>query len=52
MMYEIERLDGSIEWMNERIIMKISPNPNDDRTYTLTYFNYAMIEIKSFKRGI
>jgi uncharacterized protein YlzI (FlbEa/FlbD family) len=49
-MYEIERLDGSIEWMNERIIMKISPN--DDGTYTLTHFNYAMIEIKSFKRGI
>ena len=50
MIYQIERLDGSMEWMNERIIMRISSN--DNGTFTLTHFNLTNIEIKSFKKGI
>lgn len=50
MLYKIEMLDGSIKWMNERIIMKISSD--DDGTFILTHFNDVHIKIKSFKEGV
>ena len=45
MLYKIKLLDDKIEWVNERIIMKIIPN--DDCTFTLIHFNGSEIKIKS-----
>jgi hypothetical protein len=47
-MYQIELLDGSVKWFNERIIMKIYSN--DEDTFILEHFNNVKIVIKSFKK--
>ena len=47
-MYQIELVDGSVKWFNERIIMKIYSN--EDGTYTLEHFNNTKVVIKDFKK--
>lgn len=45
-MYTIELTDGTVIYMNERIIEKIVPNK--DETFTLHHFNDSVLIIKSF----
>ena len=47
-MWEIKLKDGSVQWINERIIMKIYLN--GDETYTLEHFNNSKIIIQSFRK--
>lgn len=47
-MWEIKLKDGSVQWVNERIIMKIYLNK--DETYTLEHFNNSRIIIQSFRK--
>jgi hypothetical protein len=47
-MWEIKLKDGSVQWINERIIMKISQN--EDGTFTLEHFNNSKIIIKGFSK--
>ena len=47
-MYKIIRQDGTVEWFNERIIMKIYSN--EDGTFTLEHFNNSKIIIKGFAK--
>ena len=47
-MWEIKLKDGSVQWINERIIMKIYLN--EDGTFTLEHFNNSKIIIKGFSK--
>ena len=47
-MYKIIRQDGTVEWFNERIIMKVYPN--EDGTFTLVHFNDTKIIINSISK--
>ena len=47
-MYEIVMIDGSVRWFNERIIMKIYTN--NENELILEHFNNSTIVIKSFKK--
>ena len=48
MIYKIEFEDGRIEFINERIIMKIVPIEGKMGLYTLTHFNGSTSVIKYF----
>ena len=47
-MWEIKLKDGSVQWINERIIMEIYLN--EDGTFTLEHFNNSKIIIKDFSK--
>ena len=45
-MYRIILANHSVEWYNEKIIMKITPN--EDGTFTLHHFNDTKVIIRAF----